>query len=382
MKLLEYQGKKVLESWNIPVPRGIAVKDRLEAEKVFEKLSNKAVIKIQVPVGGRGKAGGVKILKKKEEINDFFDKWQGKYFKEFPVNEFLVEEILNVKEEMYISVTLNPRLGSLVFIFSRQGGMEIEEVAEKSPEQVLWLNLNPLLDYREFYFRRELRKFGLRGKELTKLANLAQTLYKNFIKHDLILVEINPLVVVDNGEIIAADSKIEIDDSGLFRQKFFQNFKDSIYKNEAEKEAEEVGVTYVKLDGDIGIIASGAGLAMETIDLVNAAGFRSANFLETGGGITKELIHKSLLLVTRDEKVKAVIISLYGGVNPLIEAAKGLVSGKKSLARDIFIVAKALGNQQEECWRILENAGIPIIKNHHSEDVVKILKQQLEVVNP
>ncbi|MDK2822610.1 MAG: succinyl-CoA synthetase beta subunit [Clostridia bacterium] len=381
MKLLEHQGKQFLSSWDIPVPRGIVVKTKEKAKEAFHEFNGKAVLKIQVPVGGRGKAGGVKLVNSINDIDEFFAKWQGRDFKSFPVETFLIEEILNIKSEMYISIALNPKAGGLIFIFSREGGVDIEEVAEKTPEKVLKLNLKPTEEYKEYYFRKELRKFGLKGKILTKLSRLAEKLYLNFKKNDLMLVEINPLVIVEKGEIFAADSKIEVDDSGIFRHKQFQEFRELEYITELEKEAQDIGVTYVKLDGDIGIIASGAGLAMETIDLVNAAGYKSANFLETGGGITKELIHRSVHLVTKDKNVRAVIVSLYGGVNPLVEAAKGLVSGKQSLDRDVLIIAKALGNQQEECWKILEEAGIPILKNHRSEDIVEVLKQRLEVAS-
>ncbi|ATW23469.1 ATP-grasp domain-containing protein [Candidatus Formimonas warabiya] len=378
MKLLEYQGKEVLSSWNIREPKGKVVNNKEEAVRVFHELDEKAVIKIQVPVGGRGKAGGVKVLKEDDDIHLFVDKWLGKEFKSFSVEKFVVEESLEIEKEMYISFALNPQMGGLTFIFSQEGGVDIEEIAAKRPEMVLKINLDPAQEYKEYFFRKELRKFGLHGQELTQISALAAKLYDNFGKNDLVLVEINPLVILKNGEISAADSKIEIDNSGLFRQKRLQVFNENTYKTEAEKEAEDIGVTYVKLDGDIGIIASGAGLAMETIDLVNAADLRAANFLETGGGITKELIHSALNLVVRDENIRAVIVSLYGGVNPLIEAAKGIVSAKESFNRKIFIVVKALGNQQEECWRILESAGIPVVKNHRSEDVIRVLKGLLE----
>ncbi|MFZ5753778.1 MAG: succinate--CoA ligase subunit beta [Bacillota bacterium] len=380
MNLLEHQGKWLLSRWGIPVPQGRVADSREDAITILEELRGKAVLKIQVPVGGRGKAGGIKVVDNPESVDAFFKIWDGTTFKGYPISAFLVEEPLVIDKEMYMSVTLNAQAGNMLFMFCEEGGVDIEEIAVQKPEKLLKLSLAPNITYREYHFRRALSEYGIKGAALIKLSQLAEKLYRCFINNDLFLAEINPLVVLANGEVIAADAKIEVDDSSLFRHEELKSFK--VESTEPlERESADIGVTYIKLDGDIGIIASGAGLSMNTMDLAYEAGYRPANFLETGGGITRELMRRSLLLVTKNEAVRAVIVNLYGGVNPLVEAAKGLADGKKELTRQVPMVVKAMGNQQEECWRILEEADIPVIKNHRTEDAVQYVKGMLEVVN-
>lgn len=380
MQLLEYQGKKLLGSLGIPVPRGIVSSSKDEALSSLEEFGNKAVIKIQVPVGGRGKAGGIKIAETIQDVDSFIEKWKGQEFKGFQVNSFLVEEQLSIKQELYMSITLNARAGNMLFMFCSEGGVDIEEVAAKQPEKILKYELHANQDYKEYHFRSILSKYGIKGKQLVQLSRIAVSLYKGAITKDLTLAEINPLVVLESGTVMAADSKIEIDDSALYRQPEYASFENH-YNNKLEKEAAEIGVTYIKLDGNVGIIASGAGLAMNSMDLLTKFNLKPANFLETGGGITKELMKGAVLHIMKDENVQGLIINLYGGVNPLVEAAKGIVEGRQSMKRKIPIVVKAQGNQQDQCWEILEENGVPVVKNHKTEDAIKALKELLEVAS-
>jgi succinyl-CoA synthetase beta subunit len=378
MKLTEYQGKKFLAACDLPVPRGVFAQTEAELLAAREQLGGKVVVKIQVQAGGRGKAGGVKIATSPEDVHAFYEMWWQKDFKGYTINEFLVEGIIDIKKEMYMSITLNPKKSNTIFMFCSEGGVDVEAVAAREPEKVLKMELEPAKEYQEYHFRRALNEHGIKGAELPALSKTAYKLYQAFINNDLLLVEVNPLVMLNNGEIIAADAKVEVDDCGLFRHPGLKEFKGEA-EDEEEREAARIGVTYIKLDGNVGIIASGAGLCMNMMDLIQSSSLKPANFLETGGGITKELMRDSVKLVTKNESVKALIINLYGGINPLVEAAKGIVDGVNQLDRKIVMVVKAMGNRQEECWRILEEANILVIKNHRSEDAIAYIKEQLGV---
>lgn len=348
MNLLEYEGKGLLAEWGIAIPRGIPAKSPKEIVEAFEKINSPAVLKIQVPAGGRGKAGGVKIVKSRNEVEAFIETWYRKEFKGHIVTEILVQECVDINTETYLSISINPRSGHMLLMFCSEGGMDIEEIAEDRPELLFKMELNPGQEYREFHFRIALSKLKLENSKLIQVAKTAYKLYRCFVDNDLCLAEINPLIFLENEDILALDCKIETDDSAIFRNKRFDSLKREI-NDEYEREADEIGVTYVRLDGNIGVIASGAGLSMNTMDLISHAGYKASNFLETGGGITSTLMSRSLQLVARSESVKAVIVNLYGGVNPLVEAAKGLVDGVNLLERKMPVIVKALGNQQQEC---------------------------------
>lgn len=382
MNLLEYQGKALFREYGIATPRHEVAFDTPGLVEAFSRFEEKAVLKIQVTAGGRGKAGGVKVAGSAAEAREFADYWLGREFKGTAVSAFLAEEALVIQDEMYMSVALNPRRGTMLFLFCKQGGVDIEQIAAESPDSLLRVELQPGVEYREFYFRKLLTGQGFTGDILVKLARTAQRLVNCFIKSDLVLAEINPLVILADGTVLAADAKVEADDGALFRQGALRAIREKTSAaDKLEEEAAQIGVTYIRLDGDIGIIASGAGLSMNTMDLVTDIGCSPANFLETGGGITSELMRRSLHLVVKHEPVRAVVVNLYGGVNPLLEAAKGLAEGARELVRPVPLVVKALGNQQEECWRILEESGIPVIKSHRTEDAVAHIKQALGVNN-
>ena len=261
-------------------------------------------------------------------------------------------------------------------LFTASGGMEIEEVAEKTPEKITKYLFTPDMAMAEYVFTDVLRKSGLRGNQLKAVSEVAWKLFQATVRYDLILAEINPLAVLKNGNVTAADAKLEVDDNALFRQPVAREWVKPP-TDELERRAKEIGVTFVDLDGDFGIVASGAGLAMATMDLIRDMNYEPGNFLETGGGITDKLIAGSVGLVCSKEKVKGLIVNLYGGVNSLTAAAKGVVDGVAALPRKIPVVVKAQGNQQEECWRILEEAGIPVVKTHRTEDAVRLLVESL-----
>ncbi|MDR3564084.1 MAG: acetate--CoA ligase family protein [Negativicutes bacterium] len=376
MRLLEYDGKQLLAEWGIAIPKGILVSKKEELAAIA-RIGGRSVLKIQAPAGKRGKAGGIRVISTEEEAMAFWDQWYGRDYSDYTIRSILAEEPLDIASEIYLSVTLDPRTGNYLLIFCPEGGVDIEEVAKRSPEKVSKIPLKPGVKYGEAEFRKVFTDLKLSTPMVDQLSIIAVKLLAGFLASDALLAEINPLAVLGNGQFVAADAKMEIDDSALFRQKDLA--ARGLAMDELEREAKEIGVTYIKLDGgNVGIIASGAGLSMNTMDLVHEAGLKPANFLETGGGITSELVRRAMDLVTRDERVRGVVVNLYGGVNSLLEAAKGLVAGVQEMKRPIPLVVKALGNQQEECWQMLESIHIPVIKSHRTEDAIAYIKQQLE----
>ena len=378
MQLFECDGKRLLKDWGIAVPKGLLLTSAAGLSDALSQLGGKAVLKIQVPVGKRGKAGGIKLISNVSEGKDFFKQWAGKRHGGFEVESVLAEEPLKISKEFYMSIVLNAREGNFFFIFSAEGGVDIEETSRQHPDKVLKVSLDPDARIKEFHFRNILLEQGYTGSLLLSLSNSAANLYKGFVAANALLAEINPLVMLEDGTVLAADAKIEIDDSAKFRLSS-KNFLE-VKADELEREAKDIGVTYIKLDeGNVAIIASGAGLSMNTMDLIYEAGMKPANFLETGGGITSELVRRSVHLVLKNESACAVIVNLYGGVNSLLEAAKGIVAGVQELKRPVPLVVKALGNQQEECFALLEEHNIPVIKSYRTEDAVAYIQRQLEV---
>ena len=382
MRLLEHEGKNLLAEWGIAVPCGKMATSSAEMIAAVKEFGGSAVVKIQVPMGKRGKAGGVRVVKNAAEAEAFFRQWHHCVYEGYTVDSFLVEEALDITAELYMSLTLNALEANFCFIFSPSGGGDIEEVAARHPAKVVKIALPPINDQQhEARFRQTFAAQGFSGPVQDELVDIAARLYRGFMSRDALLAEINPLAVLKDGRVLALDAKIEIDDSALFRQKSLQ--RETPEGDEGEREGKEIGVTYIRISGgNVGIIASGAGLCMNTMDLLHKAGLEPANFLETGGGITSELIRRSLHLVTRDSSVQAVIINLYGGVNSLLEAAKGVVAGVGELQRPMPLVVKALGNQQEECWKLLEEMKIPVIKSHRTEDTVSYIRRRLEGIKP
>lgn len=378
VKLLEYQGKAIFLSHGIAVPKGRVARTPEEAESAFEEVKMPVVVKAQVTTGGRGKAGGVRIASSIEEVKEAANVILGMKIKGNAVRSLLVEEALDLQVEMYLSFMVDSDKGKVLFMFSPEGGMEIEELAEKKPDRLLKWYIEDVRSTKEYEFRNRIRRLGIHGKDLIGLSSLAFKACQCFYENDLLLLEINPLCRLKDGRLVAADAKIEVDDNALFRHKELQGIEELI-EAPFEREAREIGVTYVNVGGDIGVIASGAGLAMNTMDILLDEGLKPANFLETGGGITKELILRSLKLLFKDDNVKGIIVNLYGGVNPMVEAAKGVVEGVMVNTKAIPIVVKLLGNQQEEAWTILERAGISVVKSVHTEEAVLKLKEMMGV---
>ncbi len=376
MRFLEYQGKELFRSAGIPVPPGRVATTPEESEKTARELGGPVVIKAQVPIGGRGKAGGISLAETAGEAAQAAARLLGSILRGYPVKEVLVEKRVEMDQELYLGVTIDAKSGKRVFMACQQGGIEIEEIVSRYPHQLHTIELYPSQKLYEHQARTLFRRAGYRGKVLTRLADVAVKLFNLSVRYDLKTCEINPLGLTAEDNVIAADAKVEMDDNALYRH---PQFRDLVVEelDPLEREARGIGVTYVRLDGEVGVVSSGAGLGMTTMDLLADVGLRPANFLETGGGITKDLMANAIRLVAKHEQVNSIIINLYGGVNPMIEAAHGIREAKRSLPENMPIVAKVLGNQQEEAWRLLDEAGVVMVKSPRTEDAVEVLKELL-----
>ena len=375
MKLLEYQGKMLFEASGIPVPQGRFVTEAKEALEVAKAIGSEVALKVQVPVGGRGKAGGIKLASG-DQIAEEAEKLLAMKIKDYQVEKLLVEEKVEAEQELYLGLVVDTDSGNIIILFSPEGGVDIEEVASRSPEKVFRLVINPLDIPPRYRLRYFIRQSGFKGKMLEKLTTITGQLLHLALKKDLLTAEINPLMIMADGRVLAGDSKVEVDDNALTRQDFEKNFWDE--QDKLEQEARDIGVTYVKLNGEVGVIASGAGLAMTTMDLLEEAGYNPSNFLETGGGITEDLLYKSFKLVCKNEQVKGVIINLYGGVNPIEKGAKGVVRALQEMDNPPVVVAKALGNKQEECWEVFRNGGVTVVTDVETETAVKAMIEALK----
>jgi succinyl-CoA synthetase beta subunit len=335
------------------------------------------VIKAQVLVGGRGLAGGVQTAESLDQVEEVAHRILNSPIRGLPVHRVMVAQKVEVAQEFYLGVTVDGYNGTPVAILSAAGGVSIEEMARTHPEWVVSRQIPittglPLLEAQQMA-----REVGLDGEELVQVAGILHTLYGVFRKYDALIAEINPLVRTPQGTYLALDAKVEIDDSSLYRHPDFQVVLEDSIPNPLERKGRQIGVTYVELDGEIGIIASGAGLGMATMDIIGRK-FRPANFLETGGAITEDLLYQVMDLVLQKKGLKAVFINVYGGINPIHEGAKGVVRYIREHGITIPVVAKALGNRQEETWEILKEGGVSVVTEVATEKGVERLAHLLE----
>jgi succinyl-CoA synthetase beta subunit len=320
---------------------------------VAETLGRSGVVKALIPSGGRGKAGGVKVCSSVDQVRDAAHSLLGHDLLGCRVERVLVEQVVPIAQEIYACVVANSDTGTIDLILSLAGGVEIETTSQADQETVQRMAVEPGHVLPVHRVRRWLREGGVEDGRAANLAHVLVTLYRVAADLDAMLLEINPLALVDSGSIVALDCKLEVDDNGLARQpELSQLYQAGLSSRELR--ARELGVSFVPLDGDISVITSGAGLGMATLDLLKCAGLSAANFLDTGGGISEELVKAALELVVEPPEVKGAIINLYGGINRMLEAAKGIVAALHNIEGDRPVVVKILGNQQEEAWAMLE----------------------------
>jgi len=364
MKLHEYQAKELLSLYEVPVPEGRVAYFPYDAWMVAMELGFPVVLKAQVLTGGRGKAGGVKIAKTADEARDIAQELFGKTLvtaqtgpQGVKIRKLLVEKVSSIKRELYFSITIDRTIGKPVVIASKRGGMSIEEVSEQYPEDIIKIPIDPAVGFLPYQIRR--LKYDLDLVEQEKeISKIVSNLYKLFMDKDCSLLEMNPLVVTDTNHLVALDAKIEIDDNALFRRKEVAKMRDLTEYDPDELEARFAGLNFIKLDGDVGCMVNGAGLAMATMDVIKFAGGSPANFLDVGGEATPDTIAKGFEIITRDPKVKALFINIFGGIVRCDKVANGILQALKTVEVKVPIVVRLTGMNREEGMEILKNSGL------------------------
>jgi succinyl-CoA synthetase beta subunit len=357
LKFLEYQAKEVLASLGIPIPPGKVARTPEQAAQACAELGPVAV-KAQVPVGGRGKAGGIKLAKSPEEARQAASQIIGMDIKGFKVPLVYCESALQIDREIYLGFTVDRDARANILMLSAKGGMDIEQVAEESPESIARLYPNPWRGPLDFELNQLAYDAGL-GELVRPIAALIKKLYRAIPELDAVTAEINPLVVTKTGEVIAGDAKLETDDNSTWRHKDLEERYGSVLEGDPyEVEAKKRGLTYVSLDGDIGIIGNGAGLCMSTLDLVQRAGGRAANFCDIGGGAKAEVVENALTVILMNPRVKGVLMNVFGGITRGDEVAKGLVIARDHLKMKLPLVVRMSGTNEEEGRAILKQNGI------------------------
>jgi len=377
MKLFEFEGNRIFRNEGIPVPDFALASTPEEAASRAQEMGLPVMVKAQVLTGGRWLAGGVVLADNLDKVRDEADRILGMKISGFPVKQVMIAPKVDSVREFYAGVTIDEYRGNPLVILSAEGGVSINQIAANRPESVVTRPVAISEGLLPSMAKQMCHEVGLRGKELTKVATILVSLYSVFRKYDALVAEINPLVQTLSGEFIALDAKIEIDDSSLFRHADLNLSIESRITNPLELKGKQIGVTYVELDGDVAVIASGAGLGMASVDIINQK-LKPANFLETGGAITADLMYKVMDLVLQKKGVRAVFINVYGGINPIHEGAKGVVKYIQEHNVTIPIVAKALGNHQEETWEIFRSAGVHVVTDVATETAVEKLVEVLE----
>jgi succinyl-CoA synthetase beta subunit len=375
MRLYEYEGLDIFEDAGIPVPRRGVARSTEDALLIAGEIGYPVVLKSQILVGSRGLAGGIKTVDTPEQLEEATGKLLNSEIKGLTVREILVCEKADIHSELYMGITVDGFSGKPVIVVSTEGGIHIEETARNSPDKIISFYCDPTFGFYPFQARNLLRKLGISERLLTLFADVLVRLYKVFMRLDAVIVEINPLVVLKTGYqggLLAVDSVIEVDNSALSRIKHPLPKLTERLENPLERKGKEIGVTYVDLDGDIGIISSGAGLGMASMDIIGER-LKPANFLETGGGITADLLYRCMELIMMKVGIRAIFINIYGGINPIHEGAKGVVRYIKEHNLKLPIVAKALGNHQEETWEILRSGGVHVVTEAPTEVAVNKL---------
>ena len=369
MNLHEYQAKKIFADYGLPVSQGYACATPQEATEAAAKIGgNKWVVKAQVHAGGRGKAGGVKLVSSKTEIEDFAKQWLGKRLVTYqtdkdgqPVYKILVEECTDIAKELYLGAVVDRGSRRIVFMASTEGGVEIEKVAHETPELILRATIDPLVGPQPFQGREMAFRLGLSGNQIKQFTSIFLGLAKMFVECDLSLLEINPLVITAEGNLHCLDAKLNIDGNALYRQPELKEMHDPTQDDEREVHAANWDLNYVALDGNIGCMVNGAGLAMGTMDIVKLYGGEPANFLDVGGGATKERVSEAFKIILSDEKVKAVLVNIFGGIVRCDLIAEGIVGAVEEVGVKVPVVVRLEGNNAELGSKVLKDSGLNII---------------------
>ncbi len=386
MNIHEFQAKALFRDNSIPVPKGFLATTPIEAEFAFRRLGGEvAVVKAQVHAGGRGKAGGVKLVKSAEEANSVTEKMigmklitpqtgeQGKI-----VHKVYVEAGSKIEKEYYLALLLDRKSAAITFMFSTEGGMNIEDVAHNTPEKIAKINVDPTLGLKSYHITDLLRPFDLPKGYAKKFRPVATNLYKMFLKYDFSLLEINPLIWTTDGEIMAIDGKMNFDDNALFRHPEIEMLRDFAEEDAREIEASKSGLSYIGLDGNIGCLVNGAGLAMATMDIIKHYGGAPANFLDVGGGATEEMVRNAFRIIFSDKHVKTVFVNIFGGIMQCDVIANGICGAAKELGLKMPLIVRLEGTNVDKGREILANSGLSIIS---ASDMADGARKAVEAAN-
>jgi succinyl-CoA synthetase beta subunit len=379
MNCHEYQAKQIFAQYGIPVPQGDVARNAEETQVVMDKLGvERVVVKAQVHAGGRGKAGGVKLVSGKEEAKVATKELIGQRLVTYqttaegqPINQVLIEEMSNIASELYLGAVVDRATRRVVFMASTEGGVEIEEVAKNTPEKIFKTAADPMLGLLPFQCREIGFKLKLTPDQIKQLTKIMMALYQIFIDFDFSLLEINPLIITNEGNLVCLDGKINIDDNAMYRQPKLREMRDTTQEDERENRAQEWELNYIALDGDIGCMVNGAGLAMATMDLVKLHGGSPANFLDVGGGATKERVTEAFKIILSDENVKAVLVNIFGGIVRCDLIAEGIIGAVEEVGIKVPVVVRLEGNNAELGAKKLSESGLNILAATSFTDAAK-----------
>jgi len=360
LRLYEFEGKEIFSRYGIKVPKGVLISNPDEVVRAIDIVGIPAVLKAQVLVGGRGKAGGVRIVNNREDALIIAREMFSREIRGVRVRRILVEEAVKIVRELYLSITIDRSMRKYVVLGSLEGGVDIEEIAVKKPESIVRIYIDPLVGLKSYHSRALSEGMGLGGDLAAKLGSVLNSLYRIMLDYDADLVEINPLVITETQDLVALDSKITIDDNALYRHQDLVSALENDPRDMDEDEiiARKYGFTYVKLEGDIGIMGNGAGLTMASMDLVKLYGGRPASFLDIGGGANKERVKAALKILLKRPDIKSIFINIYGGITKCDEVASGIVEAIKETGSDKKIFVRLVGTREEEGRKILVENGI------------------------
>jgi succinyl-CoA synthetase beta subunit len=367
MDLLEYQGKQLFKKHGVPVPDGRPASTVDEAVEAAEELGYPVVVKAQVLIGGRGKAGGIKLAKDRAEVEEHANAILGMDIRGFTVHELYIEKASDIAEEYYASIIFDRSARKPMLMLTKHGGMDVEQVAEEHPDSIVKVHVDPLIGFQDFHGRELAFGADIASDVIRPVGALLGKLYETFIAEDAMLVEVNPLLVTGDRQVVALDAKVTIDGNSLPRHPDVAAFRNIGAEDPQEQLAKEKGLTYVKLDGNVGILGNGAGLVMSTLDVVAQAGGQPANFLDAGGGSKAEAIVDAVEVILANEKVTAVLFNIFGGITRCDEVANGLVEAFDKIKPEVPFVVRLDGTNDVQGREILANAGLP---NVHVEETM------------
>jgi succinyl-CoA synthetase beta subunit len=390
MNIHEFQAKQILARFGVAIPKGQPASTAAEAAQAFSSLSvPKGVVKAQIHAGGRGKAGGVKLVSSANEASDFAGKLLGKPLVTHQtgpqgrvVRRVYVEQASEVARELYLGMVVDRKAECVAVIASTEGGMEIEEVAAKTPDRILTEPIDPVLGLAGFQSRKLAFALGLRDKQVGQFGSLMNSLYRAFIETDASLIEINPLVITKDGNVICLDAKLSFDDNGLFRHPDIRELRDPNEEDPAETEAAKFDLSYVHLDGNIGCMVNGAGLAMATMDIVKYYGAEPANFLDVGGGANSQKVAAAFRILLSDERVRAVLINIFGGIMLCDVLAQGVVDAAREVKLQVPLVVRMEGTNVDKGKQILRDSGIKVISASDMADAARRVVEAIGLSQP